>query len=122
MKKIIVFYDNWCPNCHRFIKIVNKLDWLNYIEIKELRNTKHTQKFLNLNLEIATKQMASFNGKWNYGYISIYLILKRLPLIFIFFPILYLLKITSLGQLIYKELAIKRKIIKLHCDEKSCKI
>ena len=75
-----------------------------------------------LKLELAHQQMASYTNKWNYGFVSIFLILSRLPIFWIFFPFLYIFKITGFGQLIYKELAIKRKIIPLHCDENSCKL
>lgn len=118
----MVIYDNWCPNCTRFIKIVNKLDWFNLIDSKQLRSTQDTQQFKNLNLELAHQQMASYTNKWNYGFVSIFLILSRLPIFWIFFPFLYIFKNTGFGQLIYNELAIKRKIIPLHCDENSCKL
>ncbi|MDR2204883.1 MAG: hypothetical protein LBE36_01820, partial [Flavobacteriaceae bacterium] len=71
---------------------------------------------------LAEKQMASFNGKWHYGFVSIYLIFLRLPLFWIFIPILFLLKISKLGQLLYSELALKRKIIPIHCSAESCEV
>ena len=120
MKKLTIFYDNWCPNCTRFNKIVEKLDWFNLIDSKQLRNIQNTQQFKDLKLGLAHQQMASYTIKWNYGFVSIFLILSRLPIFWIFFPFLYIFKITGFGQLIYKELAIKRKIIPLHCDENSC--
>ncbi len=122
MKPIIIFYDNFCTNCTKFSKLVEKLDWLKLIEIKELRDEFEKKQFSNINLELAKQQMASFNGKWNYGFQSIYLILTRLPIFWPFMPLLFFLKITKIGQLIYRELALKRKIIPLHCDENSCGI
>lgn len=122
MKKITIFYDNWCPKCTQFIKIVKKLDLLTLIDNKQLRNIEHTKLFDDLNIELATKQMASYNNKWNYGYISIYLIIERIPFFWIFLPFFWILKITGLGQYLYRELAINRKIIPLHCDENSCGI
>lgn len=121
MKKLTVFYDNWCPNCSRFIKIVKKLDWLNLVESKELRN-EQSKQFSLIDYEKATKQMASFNGKWNYGYSSLFFIFIRLPILWILFPIIFLLKITGIGQILYIQLAINRKIIPLHCNEKTCEI
>ncbi len=120
MKKIIIFYDNWCPNCSKFANIIQKIDWLNLIDFKELRNEKHTNQFIEINIELAKQQMASYTNKWNYGYISIYLIFLRIPLFWISIPFFWLLKITKFGQYLYKELALKRKIIPLHCDENSC--
>ena len=122
MKTLIVIYDNWCPNCTKFIKLVKNLDWFNLIDCKQLRNKKDTEQFKNLNLELATIQMASYNNNWNFGFISIFRILVRLPLFWIFTPFLFLLKISGFGQFIYKEFAIKRKIIPLHCNEDKCKL
>ncbi len=122
MKKLIIFYDNWCPNCSQFVKVVKKLDWLNLIDSKQLRNIEDTRKFSNLDLEMAKNQMASYANEWNYGYVSLYLIFIRIPIFWVFCPLFFILKITGLGQLLYKELAINRKIIPLHCDEGSCKI
>lgn len=102
---------------------MKRLDWINLLEIKELRNPNHIKEAIGINKTLAEQQMASYsNGKWKYGFVTIYMILLRLPLFYIFLPILFLFKITGIGQLIYKELAIKRKIIPIHCDEKSCKI
>jgi predicted DCC family thiol-disulfide oxidoreductase YuxK len=120
MRKLIIFYDNFCPNCTKFSKLIQKMDWLKLIEIKQLRNESHTNSASGIDLGLAKQQMASFGIKWNYGYNSLYLIFTRLPLFWLFLPILFILKITRLGQIIYNELALKRKIIPIHCDEKVC--
>jgi predicted DCC family thiol-disulfide oxidoreductase YuxK len=118
MKHITIFYDNFCPNCTRFSKIVQKLDWLNLIKIKQLRNELDVNSIYGIDLELAKKQMASFGTKWQYGYYSLFYIMVRLPLFWVFIPFLYILKITKIGQLIYVEFALNRKII--HCDTESC--
>lgn len=120
MKTLIIFYDNWCPNCSKFASIIQKIDWLHLIDFKELRNEKHTNQFIEIDIELAKQQMASYTNKWNYGYISIYLIFLRIPLFWISIPFFWLLKITKFGQYLYKELALKRKIIPIHCDEEVC--
>jgi predicted DCC family thiol-disulfide oxidoreductase YuxK len=122
MKNLTIFYDNYCPNCNKFSKLVQKLDWLKLIEIKELRNEIHTKPFPKIDLQLAKQQMASFGSKWHYGYNSLFFIFARLPLFWIFIPILYILKITKFGQLMYSELALKRKIIPIHCDAEICDI
>lgn len=122
MKKLIIFYDNWCPNCTKFANHIQKIDWLNLIDFKELRNKNHTNQFIEINIELAKQQMASYTNKWNYGYISLYLIFLRIPLFWISVPFFWLLKVTNFGQYLYKELALKRKIIPLHCDSETCKI
>lgn len=122
MNKLIVFYDNFCPNCTKFNKLVKKLDWFNLIDSKQLRNELLiSSSFRNIDFELAKQEMASNkNEVWFYGFNTIYLILKRLPLFWFFIPLLYFLKITNIGQFLYKQLAINRKIIPIHCDKNSC--
>ncbi len=120
--KLTIFYDNHCPNCTRFVKIVKFFDWLKLIENKQIRNISDTNQFPELNLELAKQQMASFNNNWHYGFKSIYLILIRLPLFWVFSSILYLLQISTIGQKLYVELALKRKIIPIHCIDDACEI
>jgi len=122
MKKMTIFYDNYCQNCTKFSKLVQKLDWIKLIEIKQLRNELDTNSFDEIDLQLAKLQMASFGTRWHYGFDSLFFIFIRLPLLWIFIPFLYILKISNLGQLIYIELALKRKIIPLHCDANSCEI
>lgn len=58
MKSIIIFYDNHCPNCTRFTKIVKKLDWFNLITAKALRNLNHIRLFNSIDIEMAKGKMA----------------------------------------------------------------
>ena len=77
--KLNIIYDNWCPNCTKFANLIQKLDWLNLIDFKELRNENHTNQYKEINIELAKQQMAFYTNKWNYGYISLYLIFIRIP-------------------------------------------
>ena len=121
-KSLTIFYDNYCPNCTKFSKLVQKFDWLQQIQIKQLRNESDINSFPEINLELAKQQMASFGTKWHYGYNSLYYIFARIPLFWLFIPILLILKITKLGQQMYSELALKRKIIPIHCGKEICEI
>ncbi|MCT7904815.1 Protein of uncharacterised function, DUF393 [Candidatus Ornithobacterium hominis] len=123
MNKFIVFYDNWCPNCNRFKNFIKKVDSLNLIFFKELRNNIENETYKDIDKTLAFQEMASYHkGKWNYGFSSIFLILLRIPLFWVTIPIFYILKLTGFGQYIYKQLAINRKIIPLHCDKNNCEI
>ena len=122
MKKVLIIYDNWCPNCNRFMRFIKKTDTLQLIEFKELRANEITNEFKNLNMELAEQQMASYLNKWQYGYVSLYYIFKRTPLFWPLFPFFYFLKITSLGQFLYVQLALKRSIVPLHCGIEGCNL
>jgi predicted DCC family thiol-disulfide oxidoreductase YuxK len=119
---MIIFYDNFCPNCTKFANLIQKLDWLKLINIKQLRDESHTNPFPDLNLELAKQQMASYTNKWHYGYDSLYFIFVRIPLFWLVFPFLYMLKVLGLGQFLYVQLALNRKIIPIHCNKTSCGI
>lgn len=120
MKKIIIFYDNWCPNCTRFSNLIKKLDWLNLLTVKELRNEIHLADHKGIDITLAKQQMASFINKWNYGFKTIYLMIIRIPVFFPLIPFLFLLNISGCGQFLYMHLAVNRKIIPLHCNSDSC--
>ena len=121
MKSIIIFYDNHCPNCTRFTKVVKRLDWFDMIIAKELRNLNHISQFSSIDIKMAKGKMASsVDNKWYYGYDSIFLIFRRIPVFWVFVPLLYLLKITNLGEVLYNELAIKRKISPINFGLTNC--
>jgi predicted DCC family thiol-disulfide oxidoreductase YuxK len=116
MNNLKVYYDDWCPNCTKFMKFVKKIDAFNSISFIKLRELDSSE---GVNLKEAEMKMASTidKKKWNYGYKSIYEIFKRIPLFWLFIPIMFLLKISNLGEFLYNELALKRKIIPMYCDE-----
>ena len=116
MNTLTVYYDDWCPNCTKFKNFIEKNDILNLVIFKKLRTEKGVTE---INIKEAELKMASTrdNRIWNYGYQSIYEIFKRIPLFWLFVPVLYVLKITKFGDLLYNELALKRKIIPMHCDD-----
>ena len=45
----------------------------------------------------------------------------RIPILWIFTPLFFILLISGLGQYIYQQFAVNRKIIPIHCED-SCKI
>jgi len=114
-ESLTIFIDGWCGFCTRNAKWIKKFDIHNKIIIKDIRI--ESSEFIDI--EVARKQMASIdqNQQISYGFDSIYKIAKRLPMLWLLVPFLFLLKILHLGDFLYNELAIRRKIIALHCDE-----
>ena len=117
-----IYYNNYCPNCIRFANLIQKLDWLSLIQTKQLRNSNYIKKAVGINQNLAEQQMASFDGNWSYGYAALFKTFLKIPVFWIFIPLFGLLKITNLGQYLYIQLAINRKIIPLHCTEESCEL
>lgn len=119
MKKIVIVYDNWCPNCTRFSNSVKKIDWLGLVEHLPLRNLPQG---VNPDIDKALKLMAGTTGNgWTYGFSTIYKIIARLPLFWLVLPIFWILRVTSFGSYLYQQLAVNRNIIPIHCDD-NCKI
>lgn len=126
MKKVpthlLIYYDNYCPNCTRFARLVQRLDWRHRIEICRLRNLETRDLSLGIDAGLAEKQMASYDGRWAYGYPTLVRIFQKLPAFWPALPFFWLLKLSGLGQILYLQLAVNRKIIPLHCSEDGCKV
>lgn len=110
--KLTIYIDGWCMKCLKFGKILKKIDVFNKIDVKNIR----VEEDINIR-KIKEMYSKKSNGKEYYGFDSLFEISKILILLWIFMPIILILKISGLGKLLYSELAIKRKIIPLNCDE-----
>lgn len=109
--KLIIYYDGWCPICINFKKFVTKFDFLRLIDLKDIRKSSIISD------EKIQYMYSKNNKKEFYGFDSIFEVQKRLPLLWLFIPITLFLKVTKVGQYVYREFSIKRKIIAFHCDE-----
>jgi predicted DCC family thiol-disulfide oxidoreductase YuxK len=116
--KLTLYIDGWCAFCKAFAKKLTNYDKHNYIVIKDIRTSSHPL----IDTEKAMKALASIdrNGNVYYGFDTIHKICLILPILFVFTPISYILKISRLGSFLYNELSFRRNIVPLHCDEKKC--
>lgn len=114
--KIIIFFDNYCKMCKRTASLIKKLDWLNLIHTHPLRDFLAQKNTLGIDENLALQQIPSYNHQWQYGYATLFEIMKRLPLFWIFLPFLWILKISGIGQFLYLKLAIQRHIIPIQCN------
>ena len=119
MSSFVIYIDSWCPMCVRFGSWLKRLDIFNSICQADIRTYEGTA----ISKVKGLAQLASINrsSRVFYGYDSIWQILVRLPLLWVFVPAFYILKVSRLGHWAYKELAIKRQIIPLHCNEEDCR-
>lgn len=116
MSKLNIYIDGCCIICLKFKKFVTTFDLFNFINIYDIRKMENVDvKKLKLMYSVST------SGKEFYGFESLFEINKRLIVLWIFFPITFLFKITKIGNLLYNELSTKRKIIPFNCDE-NCKL
>ena len=64
------------------------------------------------------------NNQWYKGYSAIIQIAKMLPALWIFVPIMYILKAIGLGDFIYKLVAKNRKLVPVNqcLDGEACQV
>ena len=113
-----VFFDNYCPLCIRTVFIISKLDWFGLIDLKLMREHLETNDYPKMDKEKALTQIASFTDRWRYGFSSVFEIIKRIPLFWLFIPLFWGLKVSGLGQYLYIHLSVKRSIIPINCNNK----
>ena len=118
MSSFIIYIDYWCPMCVRFGSWLKRLDIFDGVRQADIRTYQGSA----ISKEKGLEQIASINRHFRvfYGFDSIWQILVRLPLLWVFVPVFYILKVSRLGHWAYKELATKRQIIPLHC-KKDCR-
>ncbi len=118
--RITVFIDGWCAVCKRFAKSIKYVDIFDLVEIKDIRNQESEDT--GIDIEKGLKIMASKTATARYyGFDSLFQIIKRIPILWIFLPFFLLLDATGFGDIFYNEIAIKRKIIPIQCN-RQCSI
>jgi predicted DCC family thiol-disulfide oxidoreductase YuxK len=116
VKKLTIYIDGWCPICKKFKRIVTKLDFFKLIVVEDIRTSEIID-----DEKIKLMFSKSWDGFSFYGFDSIFEINKRLVVLWILLPLTFILKITKIGNFLYNELSVKRKIIPLNCNTE-CKI
>ena len=100
----------------------SRKEYFQAVEIeKELLSKKVVSKSKYLKLADFKSSFGKIAISAIYEFNSILRIAIRIPVLWLVVPILLLLKLTKIGNYVYEELAIKRTIIPIHCNE-DCKI
>jgi predicted DCC family thiol-disulfide oxidoreductase YuxK len=100
-----VIYDGDCPLCQRSIAILRKLDWFGRLEYVNARDT--TQDLLHQAPVVGKPLLEEMHvltpdGKHIYhGFGAFRWMAWRLPLLWLFAPLLYLPGVPWLGQRVY---------------------
>lgn len=123
--RIKVYYDGWCPVCTTIKKQIERLDWLNLIEMVSMRAEKNI-KDINIPKEALQKRIyaRSLNSNKIYSDVkAVSAIVLRLPLLSILWLPLKILSSLGLGRPLYDYCAKRRFIIPVgHCNENNCLI
>lgn len=109
--KVIIYYDGYCSMCRASSTLWQKLDWMDKLNFTSFRKLSGYPK------EMEKQLFVDYHGKWFKGFDGILQIVKKLPLLWIVLPFLYVFKWLGLGSFIYNTIAKNRKIVPVNqCD------
>jgi predicted DCC family thiol-disulfide oxidoreductase YuxK len=124
-KKLVVFYDGWCPLCREVAGRTHKLDWFNRVEFVSFRD-EETANLYHVTGRDMEKRIYSLAMPENQAYEGIYTILQtalRVPAYWIFAPFIAASIAFGFGQNVYDWIAARRSIIPVgNCTEESCQL
>jgi predicted DCC family thiol-disulfide oxidoreductase YuxK len=116
--QVTVFYDDYCPLCKKSKVFLEKIDITHQLFFDGVRGSHIKEKYPDLDLVKSIERMATFyQNKYRFGFNSIFLIVRRLPLLWIFIPLFIILKLSKLGDIFYNYIASSRGILPYSCDE-----
>ncbi|BFT75469.1 DCC1-like thiol-disulfide oxidoreductase family protein [Paenibacillus sp. P36] len=121
--RIIVLYDGWCSSCSNIIKRIKKIDVFDLIEFISFRGV--SDHFFGTQETELEKRMHSYyveEKRMVNGMDSFIQITKRLPILYIILPLLFLVKHIGLGNRIYDWIARRRMIIPINTCNEDCQL
>lgn len=122
LMKVTVFYDDFCPLCKKSKAVLEKLDITNQLFFDGVRGGHIKQKYPDLDFAKSIERMATlYQNQYRFGFDSIFLIVQRLPLLWILIPFFIILKFSKLGDIFYNYIASSRGILPYSCDD-NCNI
>lgn len=120
-EKIEIYYDGICPTCLKTMSKINKLDFFNSLKMIDFRDRNYAINISYFNLEKLI-HVKDKNGTIYKGFDALIAISKKLPVLWIFTPFMYLLKITKLGDFVYSIIANNRKLLEWNSCDDNCNI
>lgn len=108
-QKIQVLYDDYCNLCKNAVTFLNVADIFRNLEFLPLSENEVIRKNFNLDAERIREDIHGIStGKVVAGFDLYYLIFRRLPLLWLFFPVMLLGKWTGIGRIVYGWIARNR--------------
>lgn len=106
-----VFYDGTCPFCTFSARNIAKLDWFRNIDLIDANNEVMLEQFEITKEQALTRIQVVKNETYRAeGIDAIYLIVKKLPALWIFIPFLWISTKVGLGMRLYDWIARNRLI------------
>ncbi|WP_018922919.1 DCC1-like thiol-disulfide oxidoreductase family protein [Salsuginibacillus kocurii] len=119
-KRMIIFYDSWCPLCQQVARRIRAIDTLGLIKLKTFRDPFLVNNY-KIDPQAANERMIGIieeNKQQTEGFSTFFAMFKRIPLMWWSLPFLWIALKTGLGSTLYDSVASSRKIIPVgHCED-----
>lgn len=118
-EKIIVLYDGDCGLCMRSVRYLKKLDWIKKLDYMNFQH-EEIRGAIAPDLHYSQLDKAMHiklpNGTFKNGFYAFRTMMWRLPLLFIFTPLMYIPGVPAIGNKAYAYVANRRK----DCSHEAC--
>lgn len=119
----VLAFDGKCILCVRGVGFLHRLDLFRRIELIDFTNPKNHDRLIDFDLARAqTEMLFSTKNGWIGGFRAFREVAKRLPLLWIFVPLMYFPGMTIIGDALYKKVAANRYLLFGRCDDGYCEI
>ncbi|MNZ92194.1 hypothetical protein D3C78_1112090 [compost metagenome] len=122
--RIVVFFDGWCPVCNATKKKINHLDYFRQITWINFRDTNLLATYGLIYTDVEKRMHSTrrtHKNKMKNGINSFIQITTRIPLMWLFVPMLLLAKLVGIGEFVYDYCASNRKVLPVNqCTDAVC--
>ena len=122
-RQAVLLYDGECPLCLKSVSVLQRLDWFHVVHYQNARDIQHlppspvpldAQKLLEEMHLITPDRRAVYRGFGAFRWLA-----WRLPLLFVFAPLLYLPGVPKLGRRLYRWVA-RNRFNLVPCHDGAC--
>ncbi len=110
IRTLELFYDDYCNLCRKTIKFIHFFNFNNTLILRPLSSNRDKLKQLKIPDTIIKNQMVSIcNGQVFYGFNTYFVLTRKIPIFIFFWPIFWILKISSFGNIVYNSISTQRE-------------
>lgn len=124
MSATVVLYDGTCPLCQRSVAVLRRLDWLAALEFRDARvpaNIPGDLSGIPVGRFMDEMHVREPSGRVTHGFKAFRAIARRVPLLWLVWPLLFVPGVPWVGQKIYLWVA-KNRYNLVPCKDGVCQI
>lgn len=125
---LTVYYDGQCSYCRRTAQLIRMLDWFGFMRVVSYHNDdsylNYSLTFDEVDQEMHVVKKQKNHIKIYRGFDSVVVIVQYLPTLWLFLPILLILRIFGIGQKLYPWIA-NNRVMSLSghlCKNENCSL